>query len=347
MKKWLCMLLAGALVFSLTACHRNQQDNPDSSSINTETAGGTTEASVPPTENPKTDFQYEISTNGDAVYINKYIGASRNVVIPSQIDGLPVATIKGIAGEGGLVQEGAFEGCDIQSVTIPHSVTAIGLHAFKDCKELVQITIPDNLEILIDGAFQNCKKLESIDLSATKLTQLNELTFYDCVNLKEIALPSGLTRICAKAFYNCSSLLEINLPEELVRIDDAAFVNCASLKTITIQTKLNMISIKAPAFRDIPKLETIIFQEGCEKITGYGFFVTESNVEIKIPKSVTQFSPETFFIHGSAKVVFEGDCPEIVGENDFYGEPTIFYNPNTVGWDTCVWKSQYALKPIE
>jgi len=35
MKKWLCMLLAGALVFSLTACHRNQ--NPDT--LPTESTG--------------------------------------------------------------------------------------------------------------------------------------------------------------------------------------------------------------------------------------------------------------------------------------------------------------------
>lgn len=347
MKKWLCMLLAGALVFSLTACHRNQQDNPASSSINTETAGGTTEASVPPTENPKTDFQYEISTNGDAVYINKYIGASRNVVIPSQIDGLPVATIKGIVGESGYLQEGVFEGCDIQSVIIPESVTGIGLYAFKDCKELVQITIPDNLEILIDGAFQNCKKLESIDLSATKLTQLNELTFYDCVNLKEIALPSGITRICAKAFYNCSSLLEIHLPEELVRMDDAAFVNCTSLKVVTVPAKLKLFSLEISAFRDVPALEKIIFEEGREEITGYAFFDTTSDVEIIIPKSVKKFSPEPFFLRGPAKIIFEGDCPENIIEGEFGGTPTILYHPNTTGWDACVWKSQYTLKPIE
>ncbi len=333
MKKVYIALMCVVLTIFFTACSRTNQNSPSTS--NTETQ----------VENSKADFQYEVSTSGEFVYINKYIGTSQDVVIPSQIDGLPVTSIKGVPDDSGHVREGAFEGCNVQSVTIPQTVTAIGLHAFKNCTELTQITVSKNLSVLLNGAFENCKKLEILDLSETKLQELPESAFSGCVSLEKVSLPSSLTKIQGNAFCDCSALTEIYLPENLVEIGPAAFVNCTSLKTITIPTKLELVALDAPAFSDVPKLETIVFQEGREEITGYAFFVTTSNVEIIIPKTVTKFSPETFFIHGPAKVVFEGDCPEIVANNDFYGEPTIFYNPNTAGWDTCVWKGHYSMEP--
>ena len=238
---FVCLLLA---VF-LASCRHIYQDGSDLTSTNTNT-DITTAFSANSTENPKTDFQYEISANGDAVYINKYIGTSKSVVIPSQIDGLPVISIKGVVGDFGFVQEGAFEDCDIQSVTIPESVTAVGLHAFKNCAELTQITASENLETLLDGAFQNCKKLEAIDLSTTKLSYLGGVSFYDCVNLTEIALPPSLTEIGEKAFYNCSSLSEIILPEGITRVGEAAFADCTALKTITIPVELVPPRISGP-----------------------------------------------------------------------------------------------------
>ena len=51
MKKWLSLLLAGVLIFSLAACRQNEQNNSASSSVNTESTDGTTEPSVPPAEN--------------------------------------------------------------------------------------------------------------------------------------------------------------------------------------------------------------------------------------------------------------------------------------------------------
>ena len=49
------------------------------------------------TENPATDFEYEKSTDNSAIWITKYIGTDKHVIIPSQIDGLPVVTIKYMA----------------------------------------------------------------------------------------------------------------------------------------------------------------------------------------------------------------------------------------------------------
>ena len=60
-----------------------------------------------------------------------------------------------------------------------------------------------------------------------------------------------------------------------------------------------------------------------------------------------KFEACTFFIHGPAKIVFLGDCPEIVGGADLLGEPTIYYDPETNGWDTVIWKEKYPVMPIQ
>ena len=82
--------------------------------------------------------------------------AEGEVVIPDEIEGLPVISIGGSAFSacGGLtsitipdsvtsIGDGAFAGClNLNSVTILDSVTSIGTYAFGDCSNLTSITIP-------------------------------------------------------------------------------------------------------------------------------------------------------------------------------------------------------------
>ena len=348
MRKIFCLFLIFMLVFAaFTGCKQNEApgnaategtvatDNP-----NTETSPST------PIESPAADFQYEVSQDGKYVYINQYVGTSETVVIPSKIDGLPVISLKGVF-ENDMVKQGVFEGSNIKSVTIPESVTAIGLCAFKDCAELTQVTVSGNLNRILSNTFRNCVKLESIDFSRTKLKTISTSAFYGCTGLSEIKFSNELTEIEQGAFYDCTALLELDFPDSLEKIGNSAFKNCTSLKTVVIPEKLKLISLSASSFYNVPSLEKIIFKEGRKEINGYAFFSITSNPEITIPKSVEKFSPYPFFIYGGAKIVFLGNCPEIVEKTDFYGNPTIYYDPSTDGWDTCAWKDQYPLLPTD
>jgi len=308
MKKQILILVCFLLVCSLAACNKSgsqasKKDNP------------------PLVENPKTDFEYEQSKEGDAIYITKYIGTAVDVVIPAEIDGLPVTWLKDRLDDG-VNYVGVFQDCNIQSVVIPDSVNDIGTGLFRNCTELKEVTLSKNLWRISNSAFNNCPKLQKIDLSKTKVTLIDNLAFRDC---------TGLT--------------QVKLPDSLEQIGGYAFAGCTSLKSITIPPKLELFSLNAQAFCNVPALETIQFAEGRESIIGYAFFDTTSSVEIYIPKSVKTFNPETFFLRGPAKIIFAGDCPEIKGKTTFYGEPTICYDPKTDGWDSCVWKGQYSMEP--
>jgi hypothetical protein len=80
------------------------------------------------TKTPDGNFLYSISDGN--VTIRGYTGSAASVLIPTQIDSLPVTTING----------GAFYGNQLTSVTIPNSVTEIGDGAFL-YTQLTSVTI--------------------------------------------------------------------------------------------------------------------------------------------------------------------------------------------------------------
>ena len=97
---------------------------------------------------------------------------------------------------------------NLQTITIPSSVTSIGSSAFYKCTKLTSVTIPEGVT--------------SIGMSA----------FYNCSGLTSITIPESVTSIGNYAFYNCSSLTSITIPESVTSIGNYAFSECSSLKTI-------------------------------------------------------------------------------------------------------------------
>ena len=67
--------------------------------------------------------QFNYTTDNGTITITGYTGPGGAIVIPDTINGLPVTSI-GV---------GAFASTSLTSVTIPNSVTSIGLDAFSSC----------------------------------------------------------------------------------------------------------------------------------------------------------------------------------------------------------------------
>ncbi len=297
--------------------------------------------------NPAADFEYTLNNDGSGIFITKYVGEADHVVIPSEIDGLPVLALRDSTDPESGETRGAFFGSAIKSVYIPETVASIYL-AFSGCRELSEVIFAENSQLkTISQAFTNCTSLESIDLSSTELKDIGAICFSGCSSLREIKFSDTVAFIGARAFYDCTSLEELDLPDSLTRVDHEAFGNCTSLRTVTIPKELDLRAFDKLRFFNNPALERIIFKDGREEIRGYAFFEITSNPEIIIPASVKKFSAYPFFIYGSAKIIFKGDCPELVEWKEFYGDPVIYYDPETEGWDECEWKNGYAVEAIE
>lgn len=296
-----------------------------------------------PKESPASDFEYEISQDGSFVYINKYVGTSDSVVIPSTIDGLPVVSLKGVVNSSGIAEKGVFENSNVKAVTISDGVEAIGFNAFKNCKDLSKIVFNAKLSIIGDFAFANCNNLEEIDLSGTKVEAIRDEAFANCTGITKVVWPDSLSTIGDRTFYGCESLVSVILPKSLKKVGKESFSNCTSLEKVSIPPDIDLMSSYYAAFSNVPVLKSIVFDEGREILTGYSFFFLETDAEIIIPKSVKTFSFYTFCGNSSSKLIFSGDCPIINGDIDHYGTLIIKYDPSTNGWDDCEWKNSKDL----
>lgn len=72
---------------------------------------------------------------------------------------------------------------NLESITIPNSVTSIGKSAFSFCSGLTSITIPDGMTSIDDYAFGGCTNLTSIMIPDSVTSIAGNSVFYACSNL--------------------------------------------------------------------------------------------------------------------------------------------------------------------
>lgn len=96
------------------------------------------------------------------------------------------------------IEEYAFSGTKITSVTIPDSVTDIGQNAFSR-SQLKSVEIPEKVTQLGSGVFRSCEQLESAKLT-NGITYIPAYAFRNCTALKKLILPNTIERIEYMAF---------------------------------------------------------------------------------------------------------------------------------------------------
>lgn len=98
-------------------------------------------------------YSYYIAEPEDSVkevFITRYNGNEKNVIIPNKIDNIVVTKI----GDSCFTLNN-----EIISVEIPDTITHIGTCAFAGCEKLESITIPNSVETIDPYAFVDSNKL--------------------------------------------------------------------------------------------------------------------------------------------------------------------------------------------
>ncbi|GHV77114.1 hypothetical protein AGMMS49942_19350 [Spirochaetia bacterium] len=176
-----------------------------------------------PYVNSPADFTYTI--NAGQVMITGYLDTiHKNVVIPSTIEGLPVA----------FIGYGAFQSKALTSVTIPNSVTTIGNFAFSN-NQLTSVTIPNSVTTIGYSAFGN-NKLTSVTIP-NSVTTIGYFAFYGN-QLTSVTIPNSVTTIGHYTFSN-NKLTSVTIPNSVTTIEDGAFAN-NQLTSITIGSNVSI-----------------------------------------------------------------------------------------------------------
>lgn len=135
----------------------------------------------------------------------------------------------------------SFSGCsNLESVILPEPITEIPESCFENCKVLKNVSKPEEntetvgnlkgITVIGKSAFNNCTALNSIALETTSITELNDLTFYNCAKLSVVKLPDTIQSIDNEVFSGCSSITTFDIPENVTKIGISVFASTSLTK---------------------------------------------------------------------------------------------------------------------
>jgi len=198
--------------------------------------------------------------------------------------------LTGINIPDGVVFLAGFNNNDLASVTIPSSVTTIGVNAFS-YNMLTAITIPEAVTTIGNNAF-----------SYNKLTN--------------VTIPDTVTSIGNDIFSN-NRLISAAISENVTIIGNSAFAN-NELTGVTIPAKVSTIGSEAFAFNLI---NNIIFS-GNVLVIGAGAFRNNELVSVTIPESVHTIGDRAFRYNKLTEIIIPKSV-KTIGDEAFRNNPLL------------------------
>ncbi len=251
----------------------------------------------------------------------------KSVVLPD--------TLKAI---GGLAFASAFDMAADVKITIPSSVTEVGLKCFA-WSNVNEVVWNANTEKLDYWAFYLCHNLEKITISDS-VKEIGESAFQDCNLLKEIKLPAGLKTVGDWTFLDCASLSDIQLPDTLEALSGLMFSGCRSLKSIDLPENITVLPTHVFEGSGLTSIDLTNITE-----IGYGALSKTDLVEVVIPAG-TKVGPSAFFdCKKLKKAVFKGDAPD--ADSSIFGvfgtrELVVYYPADNATWTPGVIEEMFS-----
>lgn len=195
------------------------------------------------------------------------------------------------------IKSGAFNGCEITSITIGKNLSEIGPSAFFNCDDLNEIKLSDENDeyVYVDGCLiRRSDNTLVLGLASAVIPEtvvsIGDYAFAYRKNLSEIAIPSSVTAIGSYAFANCENLKTIEVSESVKSIQSCVFKSCVSLTKATWRT---LVSVPDSAFEGCSAL-TDVKLSNVAKIGERAFSGCIGLKEIILPQSLTEIGEYAF-----------------------------------------------------
>ncbi len=205
------------------------------------------------------------------------------------------------------IKESTFAYFNINSITIPNTVTNIERFAFYNCLNLTSVNFEDNseLEIIGNECFFNCSNLQNI-VFPDSVIQIGYLSFKGCEKLKYNVydnakyLSSKSNQYFALLESIDDSITECDINEQTKIIISEAFKKCVNLREIEIP--YSVINIGYEAFSECYGLRYIYLHDNIRMIDSFAFEYCES---IKIycePETKPEEWSDSWFTYSGANI---------------------------------------------
>lgn len=270
------------------------------------------------------ELTYEVRDNG--VWITGAYGAFGDLVLPEEIEGVPVV---GIA-------QGAFQNnTALTSLTLPEGLRFIGAFAFANCTKLQNcILIPDTVEWIGTMAFRYPSLRAKAYSAGHRYAIQNPLIMFDCIDTdsgKQTVQQDGLTFWLhngeAELVYIPPEISgTLCIPETVEGCPVTAISpNCRG--SATGSTKLYHVvmpgtveRIGAYAFYN-SRLSSIFVSEGVKELQEYALCTNSADTILTLPSSLTLLEDHAFAVNASGEgmptvYAYEGSPAAIAAQRE-------------------------------
>jgi hypothetical protein len=206
--------------------------------------------------------------------VSKYIGKSKEVIIPDKRFGRNVTRIG----------DWSFNFADVSYVYIPNTVTTIGAGAFSSCKNII-IDGAENVETIEKRAFYHSCFAKDFPFSDS-LISIGDYAFYEAQGLENIELGERVEFIGMSAFYGVENA-NIIVPDTVKIIGVYAFGG-----TVISHDMDDYAIYGDNVLVHFPNEETVIVPEGVKVVSDTGSKRKCIIREMYIPNTVTYICGE-------------------------------------------------------
>ena len=332
MKKFLFNILTiiTISVLPFSACTaENGKTKADTSQQNVSETEKTHGTVIPPVENPTDETAFLFENKDGAITITGLNDETlTEIVIPSEINGLPVRAIKedafinkknlralSVPASVEKMEYGCLSGCSaLTTLTLPFTgekhKTEKGLKdynfgyifgetPFSGGKETMQFYHKDSMDAVEMVYYYIPSSLKTVTITGIKNTHIPYGTFYNCVDIDNVILGKNITDIGAFAFSGVVGKIEWNEPQ-IKTIGEHAFEDFKG-EELTIPDGVN--EIKRSAYSSCVNVKSFEVPDSVSDIDIYAFAYCYELQSITIGNGVEILPVETFYFCINLKTV--------------------------------------------